>query len=339
MRFVEIDPGEVRLQHGPRPDLRPGWARVRVQACAVCGTDVHMVQGMVLPAGVSYPIRPGHEVAGIVVEVASDPSPVAPGTPVVLHPLAPCGQCEACTAGQEQRCPMARILGIHEPGGLADEVVWPADRLVDVTGISPVFAALLPDAVATAWHAYQAADVPPGGTLAVLGAGGVGTNLLQLARIANPTARLLAVVRTEHTAERIRALDVDTVVGLDGAARTVREALGELDAVVDFTGVPAAPAEGIRMLRRGGHLVIGSVVDEPIELGVTTTSLVTREVRIVGSYVSTIEDLRAVARLVIQSRLDLKDSVSLIMPLDEAPEGFRLVEQRPAGHVRLVFEM
>src|SRR4026209_2072475 len=89
VRYIEISPGEIHLRHGDRPDLPHGWARVRVDACAVCGTDVHMFEGMDLPTGVEYPVRPGHEVAGTVVEVDADAASISVGSAVVLHPLAP----------------------------------------------------------------------------------------------------------------------------------------------------------------------------------------------------------------------------------------------------------
>ena len=341
IRFVEVEPGAVRVQQRPPDDLRPGTARVRVLACGVCGTDVHMLHGMALPSGVTYPVRPGHEVCGVVADLADGPlghGQIAIGDQVVLHPLATCGACRACTSGNDHRCAQARILGIHEAGGMADEVVWPIDRLVAVPGLAPLQAALLPDAVATAYHALRVAEPPAGGTLCVLGAGGIGTHVLQLARLLDPGMRLVAVVRSEATGERVRALGVDVVVGLDGAAKTVRALAGEVDVAIDFSGASAAPAVGIRMLRRGGRLVLGSVVDEPVELGTTTTSLVMRELGVVGSYNATLEDLRAVARLATDGRLDLSGSVSTVMPLDAAAEALAMVERRPPGLVRLVLE-
>ena len=83
----------------------------------------------------------------------------------------------------ENRCRHAAILGIEHPGGLADEVLWPLARLVAVPGLAAERAALLADAVASAQHALEVADIPSGGALTVIGAGGVGTHILQLARL------------------------------------------------------------------------------------------------------------------------------------------------------------
>lgn len=338
-RYVEFEPGAVHLRHGTPPSLPEGWARVQVTACGICGTDQHMLEGMELPPGVSYPVRPGHEVAGRITELATEATGLRVGDQVVLHPLAPCGTCEACLAGAEHRCADARILGIHEPGGMADEVLWPADRLVPVGDLPAAEAALLPDAVATAYHALVAAELPAGGTLCVIGAGGVGTHLLQLAQILHPDTTLIAVVRSRATAERVRSsLGIEVIEGLDGAHRAVRTAVGEVDVVADFSGAPGAAATGVRMLRRGGRLLLGSVVDEPVDLGVTMTVVVMRELQVVGTYSSTIADLRAVAELAVDGRLDLSGSASTRMPLDDAAAAMDTLAQRPAGLVRLVLE-
>lgn len=337
MRFVEVEPGRVALQSGPADEPGHADVRVRVEACGICGTDLHLLHGMAMPPGAAYPVRPGHEAAGVVIQVGTDVRDRHVGDRVALHPLDPCGSCEACTTGSEQRCESARILGIHAHGGMADEVVWPAARTVLTGDLLPEQAALLPDAVATAWHALKRASLPAGGTLVVIGAGGVGTHALQLAAAVDVTARLAAVVRSEASARRLEQLGLGAVVqGLEGSARRLRDLVGSADAVLDFSGAVAAPSEGVRALRRGGVLVLGSVVDEPLDLRTTTTAVVTREIRVVGSYSSTLADLQAVTDLTRSGALDLSGSASVELPLDDAAGAFAMLQERPPGLVRMV---
>lgn len=339
MRYVEVEPGRVRLAEGAsQGTLRAGQVRVRVAACGLCASDAHMVRGMRLPRGVAYPVRPGHEVAGTVIEAGPGTPGLSPGVDVVLHPLDPCGHCTACLAGHEEQCPEARVLGIHEPGGMAEEVVWPADRMVVSTGIPGWQAALLPDAVATAHHAVRLAELPATGRLCVIGAGGVGSHALELAIAIHPHLRVASVVRSEASAERLRAERVPVEVGLPGAAERLRARFGRFDAVIDFSGAREAAAEGIRMLDAGGRLVLGSIVDQPIELGTTVTGVVTRSLRILGCYVSTLEDLRQVTALVRAGRVQLGPAVSHRIPLADAPRAFALLEERPPGLRRMVLE-
>jgi 2-desacetyl-2-hydroxyethyl bacteriochlorophyllide A dehydrogenase len=339
MRYVELAPGETTLAEGPVPEPSPGEARVRVLACGICGTDLHALRGMVLPKGASYPIRPGHEVAGIVEELDDDADGLAVGDLVALHPIAPCGRCEACRSGDEKRCERGRALGFHVPGGMAEEVVWPADRMIRVSGLDAAAAALLPDAVATAYRALMAAQLPSGGSLCVIGPGGVGTHVLKLARVLDPDARLVAVVRSRTAAERVEALGAEAVHGLPRAARRVRHAIGPVDAVVDFSGARGAPREGIRMLRHGGRLVLGGVRDEALSLGTTMTGIVSRELTVIGVFASSMDDLRAVASLAADGRLELRDSVSSVFPLDSALEAIQVAAHHPHGTiVRVMLE-
>ena len=122
MRYAEMEFGAARLRDGARPETPPGFARVRVLACGVCATDLHLLHGMVLPRGAAYPVRPGHEIAGIVEHVNGDGARVSEGDLAILHPLAPCGQCEACSRGEDQRCDSLRTLGMHDAGGFAEFV-------------------------------------------------------------------------------------------------------------------------------------------------------------------------------------------------------------------------
>lgn len=337
MRYAEMDFGEARLRTGPKPDAPPGFARVRVLACGVCATDLHLLHGMVLPPGATYPVRPGHEIAGIVEHINGDGARVSEGDLVVLHPLAPCGQCAACGRGEDQRCQSLRTLGMHDPGGFAEVVVWPASRMLPAHGLEPSAAALLADAAATGHNALGLAQLPPGGSLCVLGAGGLGTATLAVARALDPEVRLAAVVRSEASAERLRALGIEVHRGLVGAARALRRRLGRMDAVIDFSGQPGAPAEGVALLRRGGRLVLGSVVDAELTLGASST-FVGRELQVVGAYVSSLPDLEAVIELARDGHLDPRSWVSHRCRLEEFDEALELAESRPEGTVRVVVE-
>jgi 2-desacetyl-2-hydroxyethyl bacteriochlorophyllide A dehydrogenase len=338
MFYLELDVGRATLHEGPVPEPPPGFARVRVLACGICGTDLHLLHGMVLPHGVSYPLRPGHEVAGIVEQVNGAQAAVAEGDLVVLHPLWACGTCPACLRGDDPQCERGRILGIHDPGGLAEFVVWPASRMLPANGLERAGAAVLADAAATAHHALRLARLPPGGSLCVLGAGGVGGSVLAIARALDPRARLAAVVRSEASAARVAGLGVEVHLGLEGAARALRKSFGRCDVVIDFSGQAEAPAEGAGLLRRGGRLVLGSVVDGPLTLG-PSSAFMTRELQVVGAYTSSLSDLAAVIELARAGRIDPTGWVSARRPLAEIDAALALVESRPPGMVRVVVEM
>jgi propanol-preferring alcohol dehydrogenase len=337
---VSVEPGSVTLDEDEsRRPLRPGEARIEVLACGICGTDLHLAHGMRLPPGASYPVRPGHEVCGRVVELADTDDDndrgIAVGTQVVLHTVTPCAACDLCLSGSDHLCAEARILGIHEPGGLADEVVWPTSRLVAVDGIDAPLAAVLPDAVATAYRAFRIADIAEGQTVCVIGAGGVGTHVLELVRALRPGVTTVGVVGSPASAERLRAAGFDAEVAGDDLVSRLRRSHGAFDVVVEFSGSADAPAQAVRLLRPRGTLVFGSVVDGPLALG-PAVAVQTRELTVKGVFSSSLADLEAVVELVREGVLDLSGSVSHTVPLADAPQAFALLASRPAGLVRLV---
>lgn len=338
MRYVEMNLGAATLREGPEPDAPPGFARVKVLACGVCATDLHLLRGMVLPRGATYPVRPGHEVAGIVEQLNGRSPAIAVGDLVVLHPLAPCGGCPACLRGEDERCETVRALGMHDPGGFAERLVWPLSRMLPANGLSPAAAALLADAAATAHNALRLAQLPPGGSLCVLGAGGLGTATMAVAKALDPTVRLAAVVRSEASAERVASMGVEAHGGgLEGAARDLRRKLGRMDAVIDFSGQADAPAEAVAMLGRGGRLVLGSVVDAPLTLG-TSSAFMAHELQVHGAYVSTLDDLAAVIDLAHHRRLEPEEWVSHRRPLSDFNDAVAIAAGRPPGTVRVVVE-
>jgi 2-desacetyl-2-hydroxyethyl bacteriochlorophyllide A dehydrogenase len=337
VRYIEMEVGATALRDGPEPDTPPGFARVRVLACGICATDLHLLHGMVLPRGASYPVRPGHEVAGIVEAINGADGNVVEGDLVVLHPLAPCGHCAGCISGDDQHCDAVRTLGVHDPGGFAEAVVWPATRMLPANGIAPTAAALLADAAATAHRALRLAQVPLGGSLCVFGAGGIGTGVLAVARALDPDVRLAAVVRSVASAARLQALGVEVHRGLDGSARAIRRTVGRVDAVIDFSGQAAAPGEAVGLLRRGGRLVLGSIVDAPLVVP-SSSAFMAHELQVLGSYVSTLDDLAAVIELARAGRLDPAPWVSHRRPLEEFEEALAIAEVRPPGTVRVVVE-
>ena len=222
------------------------------------------------------------------------------------------------------------MLGLHRPGGLASEVVWPVSRMVAVPGLDPRHAAVLADAVATAKRALDKAQLPDGGALCVFGAGGVGTHVLELARLADPTARLTGMVRSASSAVRLRGAGYEAFV-----RGTDLRPYGPFDAIVDFSGDPVAPALAMRNLRPGGTLVFGSVLEGDLALG-AAQRLQARELVVAGVYSSSMQDLRAVAELARSGALDLSGSVTHEFPLADAREAFRTLAVRPPGMVRVV---
>ena len=209
--------------------------------------------------------------------------------------------------------------------------------MLPANGLEAAAAALLADAAATAHNAVRLAGVPRGGALCVLGAGGLGSGVL-----GSPGRSILISIWPPSFAARrapsaSQGLGVEVHQGLDGAARALRHSAGRMDAVIDFSGQAAAPAVGVALLRRGGRLVLGSVVDSMLTLEVSS-AFMAHELQIVGAYASGIDDLAAVIELARDGRLDADSWVSHRLGLDEFDHALEIAETRPPGTVRVVVE-
>lgn len=267
---------------------------VKVEGAGVCRTDLHIIEGQwQAKSGVALPYTIGHENAGEIVAVGSAVTHVAVGDKVILHPLATCGLCLACRAGDDVHCLNSRFPGIDADGGMAEFLLTSARSVVPLAdNLAPADVAALADAGLTAYHAARkaAAHVRPGDTVVVIGAGGLGHIGIQAMRALSP-ARLVVVDASVEALALAKELGADVTILADGdpSAELLELTGGHgAEAVLDFVGEGTALTWGVKMLRRAGnYYVIGYGGD----LVVPTIDIISTEVNFIGNLVGTYLDL------------------------------------------------
>lgn len=316
-------------------DPGPHEVLVRIRASGVCASDVHIIDGR-LPK--PMPIVPGHEAAGEVVEVGDGVDDLEAGTPVVLSILPRCGRCAACAAGRGNHCDWAATIGasgtldgtstgwhrhdgtpVHHFNGVssfADHVLVPRSGVVPVDPRLPFpVAALLGCAVATGVGAVRnAARVAPGETVAVIGCGGVGLNVIQGARLAG-AGRIVAIDRDEAKLALARELGAtDAVDARDGdPSGQLHGVLPDgVDHAFDAIGDPEVLASAFAMTAAGGTAVAVGLYATDARLTIPAFPLV-GERRVVGTYLGGIEpriDIPKLARDHLAGGLRLAELVA-----------------------------
>jgi D-arabinose 1-dehydrogenase-like Zn-dependent alcohol dehydrogenase len=189
------------------PTLDPHEALVRVYYVGICGTVLKIRAGRM---GLDVlPLIMGHEVAGEVVEVGSSVQGVAPGDRVTVNFYVTCGRCQFCRVGRDTLCADVRQHGFSLAGGFAEYMKTPGINLCKVPEHIPLErACILADAVATSYHAVtKRAQVRPGQTVALVGVGGVGLHVLQMAKLAG--GWVIAVDVNESRLELAQTLGAD----------------------------------------------------------------------------------------------------------------------------------
>ncbi len=242
------------------PTPGPGELLIRVAACGVCRSNLHMIVGDWIDGGLPAisPIVPGHEVTGTVADVGADVEGFAPGDRVGVQPLWwTCEECEYCTSGREQYCLRRRITGEMVDGGYAEYMISTAAHTyrvpveLDLVEAAPLFCPGI-----TAYGAISRLDLTPGSKLAVFGLGGVGHMAVQFARLAG--AEVTAVARGRDHLEVARELGAEHVV--DASQVDPATQLAEtMDAAVIFAPSDTVAQQALASVKRGGTVVLGVI--------------------------------------------------------------------------------
>lgn len=336
-----IQPGEpLQLAEIPVPEPGPGEVLVRVGACGLCGTDLHLAVAGDLPVE-RTPITLGHEAAGTVAACGSGVTVVREGDRVVLFPAASCGQCRWCRIGRESMCDFSKVYGMARDGAMAEYVTAPAHSVVRLPdGIPFDVGAIVTDGVATPFHALRTrAALRAGETVGVFGCGGLGTHAILLARLMG-AARVVAVDVDGPALERARALGADITVNPaeEDAAKAIKSQLGGgVDVALECVGRADTVELAIRCLGKGGRAVVVGVGIEKPTLP-RLAAFVGREQAVLGSFGMDRADIVDLLGLIAAGRLDLSGSISARYPLAEANAALQHLARKAEGVVRVVLE-
>ncbi len=303
---------------------------IEVRACGTDGTDLKLMDGFGYEP--DLPFVPGHEIAGVVAEVGADVSHPLPGTPVIVYNFETCGSCVMCQANRTQLClDMGGVMGVLDAhGGMAEYVKVPAAQVVPVSSsLSFVDAATCCDAGMTAWHAVNRATLQAGESVLVIGAGGVGSFVVQLVKNRNchPLAVELGV------AKQAWARDMGAEYVLDGTRTSWVDPLRDIglengvDCVLDIVGSRETMQAGLEALRPGGRMVL--VGYTPDDLQAPAKTMAQRELQVLGTRAGTRQDLQDVANLLAEG--ELRSIVTRTFPMAEVNEALELLRSGKAN--------
>ena len=321
-------PRDIRVEQVERPGTGDDEVLVRVRACGICGSDLHMYRlGMfeVLGRPIDEDRRiMGHELSGEIVEVGEKVSGFRVGD---------------------------RITGLGH-GGFAEYVAVPVTKRSPHILPEPISfddgATLEP--LATSLHGVSLGRPSPGETVVVLGAGIIGLGCVQAIR-ATVDCRVIAVDVSERRLNMAKRLGADAIVNLSetdsveavieltGGAKPVEPfgvRGGNADLVIDCAGAPSSPNQGLLMLKQKyGRLVLVALFEHPADLDFN--QVVRKHVAIYGSWTWTGDDYRRAIELVESGKVQRRPLISHALDLDDAPEGFAIQDQ-PGAAIKVVLK-
>ena len=308
------------------PEPGAGQVRVKVEACGICGSDLHMLPSPTIPPGAVM----GHEFAGVVDAVGEAVGAYAAGDRVCVYPFEPIDHHDLQVA-MESGIGMSEHPGAYAEAVIVDEaMLW---RLPD--GVSFDEGALV-EPLAVALHGLNVAEVTAGEPCVVIGAGPIGT-MTAVALRARGVERVVVVEKNDRRLERARGLGFDAV-GLDGVHEAALAALGGVPPAVVFecAGNPAAPNLAIELVAPSGRVILLGVLEEPVPI--SQLLLMLKEAQIRSSFAYRPGDFDEAIAVIEAGKVPAEDLITGREPLARAQECFEELVSPETEHLKVLLK-
>ncbi len=286
--LVYSGPGQFELTDLPRPEVKEDEVLIRVAVCGVCKTDLHIHEGQFIA---QFPLTPGHEFAGEIVELGSGVSGFEAGDTVVADNTILCGSCYWCRRDRPLYCENFYSLGCTGPGGFAEFVTVKAEKVFPWKAL-PIEQAAMIEPTACAVHGMDRIGVHPGDKVLLFGAGPAGLILSQLLKHCGASL-LVVAAPSKGKLDLVSDLAADDVgqAGRTDPAKHERELAdkypGGFDIVVDATGSAAVTEHAVKFATFGGKVVVYGVCGESERMSVSPYEIFRKEISLIGSFAQT----------------------------------------------------
>ena len=335
-------PGDIHVEQVPVPQCGPGEIRIKVDACAVCGTDLKSyLKGN---PRIKPPMVMGHEFTGLVETVGRQAEGFSIGERIVMATSVSCGQCYYCQRGWRNLCANIAPMGFGYPGGMAELVTIPSRALVNghvVTvpqGVKAEHAALA-EPLSCAVNSLENCNLQTGDAVVVVGAGPMGIMNACVARELGAGTIVLAEINDARL-KQADAFGFDRLVNPaeEDLEEIVKDATGGVGADVVIVAAPAAKPqqEAPRLVRKRGTVCLfASLPADNCMLSVNSRTIHYGEIRVVGTSDSTAEHVRTAVELIAKGVLPADRLASHVLRLDEIMRAYELMQSGEALRVVL----
>jgi len=333
---------QLKLVDSPLPELAADEILLRVEACGICGSDVHGYDGS---SGRRIPpLIMGHEAAGVIAEIGHAVKGWKVGERVTFDSTLYCGRCKYCLRGDINLCDHRQVFGVsckdyRRNGAFAEYLAVPERVLHRLPPELSFTEAAMIEAVSVALHAVAVSQFRHGETALVLGAGMIGTLIVQALRVEG-ASHIFVADPDKSRVEASKNSGAHTTIHLssDGsrsdAAQVIFERYPEgVDHVFEAVGFGATVQAAINSVRKGGTVTLVGNIDAEVKLPLQ--SVVTRQIRLQGSAASAGEYPRAI-ELLASKQIDVSPLISAVEPLARGAEAFDRLYGREPNLIKVI---
>jgi L-iditol 2-dehydrogenase len=331
----------LTIQSEPIPQFGPEDVLVRVKACAICGSDVHGMDGS---SGRRIPpVIMGHEASGIIEKTGDKVSEYQPGDRVTFDSTIYCGTCYFCRRGEINLCDNRRVIGVscddyRMNGAFAEYIAVPQRILYRVPGSVSFEQAAMVEPLSVAFHALRRSPVSLNQTALVVGSGMIGLLIIQLLKLAG-CGQIVAVDRVQERLDMARKFGADQILNAD--SDDVFEAVQSLthhrgaDVSFEVVGMTATTQTAIQCVKKGGAVtLVGNVkpvVDFPLQAVVTRQLTLNGTCSSAGEYPDCLD-------LIAKGKVDVNAFISAVAPLEEGDQWFKRLYAGEPGLMKVILK-
>lgn len=330
---VFLEPNKLVVEERPIPEIGEGDALVKVHACGVCGTDLHIFAGEHI---VRFPVIPGHEFSGEIVAVGDKVTNVRVGDRVTVDPNIVDHTCHFCRRGEIHLCENLTAVGVNYDGGFAEYCRVPAAQAYKVPESVSLDEAAFAEPLACCIHGIDKARIVPGSAAVILGAGSIGLLMVQLVR--NAGARVIVSEPDERKRQLAGQLGAEIEINpsdCDPKAHVLELTGVGADVVIECAGRLETAELAPTLARRGGTILQFGVVSPHEEARVSPYDIFYRELTIIGSFVNPFTHARAVETLA-SKQVEVMPLVTHRFGLDDAAKALQTAGGHDAIKVQVV---
>ncbi len=336
--LVYHGPKDMTIEQRPLPQPAAGQVRIRTAFVGICGSDVHGWLGTT--GRRTPPMVMGHEFSGTISVLGEGVTGWAVGDPVTVHPMFSCGHCSYCSQGLTNLCDNRKLMGtMTYDGAFVDEFCVPAENLCALPENVSLETGALIEPFAVAYRGILHAGGVTGKTVMICGAGTIGLMALKVCKLLE-AEKIIVVDLSDDRLALAKKHGADlTINGRDDihAVLTAAGLRNTIDIAVEAVGVTPTAQQTVEFVKTRGTIIwIGN--NAPT-VTVNMQSIVTRELRIFGSYIYTDADFRACVRLLSENPQDFSGIISAVIPVDQAQEAFEELSHGATAKIKVLVDM
>ena len=299
----------------PEPGL--GEILIQVMASGICGTDLHIYRGEYMG---DYPVIPGHEFSGLVAATGSQVTRFSPGDRVAVEPNIACDNCFHCLHNRQNFCENWKAIGVTLPGGMAQYVVVPEKAAFGI-GNLPFEQGAFVEPLSCVIHGIEKTRIDLASQVAILGAGPIGSLMLQVARLQGAAH----ITTLESNPGRVATA---SQLGADQVATRIEDlASNGYDVVIDATGSIPVMSRAIDFARHGGTVLFFGVPPVKKMMEIEAFEVFRKGLTLISSFTSVRNSIQAV-NLLQAGMIQVLPLISHRLPLEELSRGLEMMETR-----------